>query len=78
MVYCPIHQKYLRGRKAKATHIKETNCSFLLNYKKPEQPRKRNNRNTNNKIEGLMGKYIWKRERGKRSIFRTNKKKGKK
>jgi len=78
MVYCPIHNRYINGRKAKAEHIKRTNCSFMINYKKTEQPRKRNNRNPDNKNQELMSKYIWKRERAGRSQRITNEKKGKK
>jgi hypothetical protein len=76
MVYCRIHQVYLNGRKAKAYHIKKYNCSFLLNYKKPEQPKKYNKRNPDNKNKELMGKYLWKRE-SNRSRYRTDIKKGK-
>ena len=78
MVWCPIHNRYINGKKAREYHAKKLDCPFIRNYKVDRQSEIRyNNRNKDNKNPDLMGKYLWIRERRKRSIYRTNKKKGK-
>ena len=79
MVWCPIHNRYIKGRKDKQNHIKKYDCSFIENYRVDRKPKKKyNNRNPTNKNPELLSKYLWNRERHKRSQSRTNIKKGKK
>jgi len=78
MVWCPEHNRYISGRRDREYHIKKFDCDFIREHKPNRKTLiKINTRNPANKNPELKSKYIWKRERGKRSIYRTNKMKGK-
>ena len=78
MVYCREHKKYVTGRNGREYHIQKFNCDFIRDYKpNREQLPKYNERKKGNDNADHKTPYLYKRERRKRSIYRTNKKKGK-
>ena len=78
MVWCPEHCVYLHGKKARELHEQKYRCFFLANYTPIRNPlRKYNSRKNGESNADHKTKYFSRRERGKRSVSRTNKMKGK-
>ena len=69
MVWCPIHNCYVKGKKDKAFHIEKFGCNYIENYKSvPAMPFRKAR---GNKSDILMTIYLAKRSRRHRSVYRT-------
>ena len=78
MVWCPKHNRYVKGRNGRQYHIDKFDCDFIREHmpNRKELP-KYNHRNNGEDNADHKTNYMWKRERRKRSTYRTQiKKKG--